>query len=302
MCAAQPHTSWVAGLSPWPADGFGLDRMLALLAELGDPQKAYPAVHVVGTNGKSTATRTIEEILLAEGLSVGATISPHVRSWSERIRVDGEEVDFEGALARVRPAAERLGATQFETHHRGGPGGVCGGRRRRRRRRGGAWRAARRHERARHARRAAHERVARAHRGAGRDAGADRAREAGSSACGDHSCHVGQHVRTRSCPGARSSSAAPARLPKPSSAGPAAADVAVHLPGRLERRGERRAPRRGPQPRGSRVAGAAASACGLLDRLLDPPRQGRAGDARGARDRRLALRRDPVVERAVAPG
>lgn len=115
MFAAQPQTSWVAGLSPWPEDGFGLDRMRALLAELGDPQTRYPAVHVVGTNGKSTATRTIEELLLAEGLSVGATVSPHVRSWSERIRVDGEEADLETALARVRPAAERLGATQFET-------------------------------------------------------------------------------------------------------------------------------------------------------------------------------------------
>jgi dihydrofolate synthase / folylpolyglutamate synthase len=49
-------TDWVAGLSPWPADGFGLDRVRALLAELGDPQLRYPAVHVVGTNGKSTTT------------------------------------------------------------------------------------------------------------------------------------------------------------------------------------------------------------------------------------------------------
>ena len=114
MCAAQPHTSWLAALSPWPAE-FGLGRMRALLAELGDPQRAYPAVHVVGTNGKSTATRTIEELLLADGLSVGATVSPHVGSWSERIRVNGDEADLETALGRVRPAAERLGATQFET-------------------------------------------------------------------------------------------------------------------------------------------------------------------------------------------
>jgi dihydrofolate synthase/folylpolyglutamate synthase len=110
-----PNTDWLASLSPWPADGFGLERMRALLAELGDPQEAYPAVHVVGTNGKSTATRTVEALLLAEGLSVGATVSPHVRSWSERITVDGAEADLEAALARVRPAAERLGATQFET-------------------------------------------------------------------------------------------------------------------------------------------------------------------------------------------
>ena len=109
------QTRWVASLSPWPADGFGLDRMRALLAGLGDPQRAYPAIHVVGTNGKSTATRTIEALLLADGLSVGATVSPHVAGWSERIRVGGRDADFERAVARVRPAAESLAATQFET-------------------------------------------------------------------------------------------------------------------------------------------------------------------------------------------
>jgi dihydrofolate synthase/folylpolyglutamate synthase len=101
-------------MSPWPRDGFGVDRMKRLLAALGDPQERYPAIHVVGTNGKSTATVTVEQLLLTEGLSVGSTISPHVAGWSERIRVNGEEVDFEAAVGRVRSAAERLGATQFE--------------------------------------------------------------------------------------------------------------------------------------------------------------------------------------------
>jgi len=105
---------WLDSLSPWPRE-FGLERMQALLAELGDPQNAYPAVHVVGTNGKSTAAVTVEQLLVAEGLSAGTTISPHVASWSERIRVNGVEVDFEEAVGQVRPAAERLGATQFET-------------------------------------------------------------------------------------------------------------------------------------------------------------------------------------------
>jgi dihydrofolate synthase / folylpolyglutamate synthase len=108
------QTEWLAGLSPWPKE-FGLGRMRTLLAALGDPQLAYPAIHVVGTNGKSTATRTIEALLLAEGLSVGATVSPHVRDWSERISVGGEPADVEAALARVRPEAESQGATQFET-------------------------------------------------------------------------------------------------------------------------------------------------------------------------------------------
>jgi dihydrofolate synthase/folylpolyglutamate synthase len=104
---------WLESLSPWP-ERFGLERMRALLAALADPQRALRAVHVVGTNGKSTATRTVEALLAAEGLHVGAYLSPHVRGWSERIRIGGEEADFDAAIARVRTEAERLGATQFE--------------------------------------------------------------------------------------------------------------------------------------------------------------------------------------------
>jgi dihydrofolate synthase / folylpolyglutamate synthase len=105
---------YVESLSPWPKDGFGLGRIKALLAELGEPQLRYPSIHVVGTNGKSTVTRTIEALLAREGLSVGAFLSPHVLGWSERIRVRGQEADFEAAIERVRSAAERIGATQFE--------------------------------------------------------------------------------------------------------------------------------------------------------------------------------------------
>jgi dihydrofolate synthase / folylpolyglutamate synthase len=114
MPSPAEHTAWLETLSPWPKE-FGLGRMRTLLAVLGDPQLAYPAIHVVGTNGKSTATRTIEALLLAEGVSVGATVSPHVRSWAERITVGGKEIDFEAAVGRVRPEAEAQSATQFET-------------------------------------------------------------------------------------------------------------------------------------------------------------------------------------------
>jgi dihydrofolate synthase / folylpolyglutamate synthase len=86
--------------------------MRALLAKLGDPQRRYPAVHVVGTNGKSTTTRMTETLLADAGLAVGAYLSPHIRGWSERIRVGGHEADFEEAVARVRPHAGD--ATQFE--------------------------------------------------------------------------------------------------------------------------------------------------------------------------------------------
>ncbi len=104
---------WVASLDPWPEE-FGLGRMRMLLDALGNPHQRYPSIHVVGTNGKSTATRTIEAQLASTGLNVGAYLSPHVRGWSERIRSGGDEADFERAIARVREAAVAVGATQFE--------------------------------------------------------------------------------------------------------------------------------------------------------------------------------------------
>ena len=115
---------WLDAMSPWPRDGFGLERMRALLAELGNPEAAYPAIHVVGTNGKSTATVTIEQLLLSEGLTVGSTISPHVASWSERIRLNGVDADFEEAVARVRAAGGAPGGDPVRDRHRGCSRGV----------------------------------------------------------------------------------------------------------------------------------------------------------------------------------
>src|SRR6059036_2272115 len=102
------QAEFVESLSPWPEE-FGLGRMRALLTELGEPQRAYPAIHVVGTNGKSTATRRAAAFLEREGLRTGAYTSPHVSGWSERIQVGLEDAGPEQALERVRPAAERLG-------------------------------------------------------------------------------------------------------------------------------------------------------------------------------------------------
>jgi dihydrofolate synthase/folylpolyglutamate synthase len=110
MCSS---VEYVESLTPWPEE-FGLERMRALLAELGNPQLRFRSIHVVGTNGKGTTTRTIEETLTAEGVLAGGYYSPHVTGWPERIRVAGEEADFSRAVDRVRPAAERLVATQFE--------------------------------------------------------------------------------------------------------------------------------------------------------------------------------------------
>src|SRR2546430_2005077 len=86
--------------------------MRALLAELDDPQLAFPSIHVVGTNGKSTTTRLTAALLRGEGLRVGAYTSPHVAGWHERLDTDPE--GFERAVQRVQGPAVRVGATQFE--------------------------------------------------------------------------------------------------------------------------------------------------------------------------------------------
>jgi dihydrofolate synthase / folylpolyglutamate synthase len=88
--------------------------MHRLVERLGHPERRYATIHVVGTNGKSTATRAIAALLRNEGRRAGAYTSPHVSGWSERIWVDGAEADFERAVARIRPEAEAIGATQFE--------------------------------------------------------------------------------------------------------------------------------------------------------------------------------------------
>jgi dihydrofolate synthase/folylpolyglutamate synthase len=88
--------------------------MEQLLDSLGHPERGYAAIHVVGTNGKSTATRTIAALLRAAGRRAGAYTSPHVSGWAERIWVDGAEADFERAVARIRPQAEAAAVTQFE--------------------------------------------------------------------------------------------------------------------------------------------------------------------------------------------
>ncbi len=104
---------WVESLNPWPPDGFGLERITALLERLGNPQQAFASVHVVGTNGKSTTARTIARLLAAEGLRAASYLSPHVAGWHERL--DTDAAGLERALARIRPAAESVGATQFES-------------------------------------------------------------------------------------------------------------------------------------------------------------------------------------------
>jgi dihydrofolate synthase / folylpolyglutamate synthase len=76
-----------------------LDRVAAVMDLLGDPQHAFPAIHVTGTNGKTSTTRIIEGILREMGLSTGRFTSPHLHDIRERIALNGSPIDAERFIA-----------------------------------------------------------------------------------------------------------------------------------------------------------------------------------------------------------
>jgi dihydrofolate synthase/folylpolyglutamate synthase len=90
---------------------FGLERMRRLLTALGSPQERFRAVHVVGTNGKSSTVRFTAALLEAHGLRTGAYLSPHLTSFSERIRIGDEDLSgaaFGAAIQRAAAAAVKV--------------------------------------------------------------------------------------------------------------------------------------------------------------------------------------------------
>ncbi|HEU4699863.1 MAG TPA: folylpolyglutamate synthase/dihydrofolate synthase family protein [Gemmatimonadales bacterium] len=96
---------------------FGLETTRALLAELGEPQRLLPVVHVGGTNGKGSVSTLVAEALREAGWRVGLYTSPHLVSFRERIRVDEVPIS-EAAVAswteRLQPLVVERGATFFE--------------------------------------------------------------------------------------------------------------------------------------------------------------------------------------------
>jgi len=72
-----------------------LDRVAALVDVLGDPHRAYPIIHITGTNGKTSTARMIESLLRERGLRTGRFTSPHLVSMRERISIDGQPLSAE---------------------------------------------------------------------------------------------------------------------------------------------------------------------------------------------------------------
>lgn len=82
----------------------GLERIAGLLEFMGDPQDAYPTIHIAGTNGKTTLSRMVQQILGAHGLATAGFTSPHLDTVEERFTLHGitiDSKDFTDAVADV---------------------------------------------------------------------------------------------------------------------------------------------------------------------------------------------------------
>src|SRR4051794_32552866 len=94
---------------------FGLERVAEALAAMGSPERAYTCVHIAGTNGKGSTAAMTESLLRAAGVRTGLFTSPHLARFTERIRVDGREVDGERLAALdARIVATGVPLTYFE--------------------------------------------------------------------------------------------------------------------------------------------------------------------------------------------
>ncbi|WSL80640.1 bifunctional folylpolyglutamate synthase/dihydrofolate synthase [Kitasatospora sp. NBC_01266] len=88
----------------WPENKLepSLDRISALMDILGEPQRAYPSIHITGTNGKTSTARMIEQLLNTFELRTGRYTSPHVESVTERISMDGQPISVDKFVETYR--------------------------------------------------------------------------------------------------------------------------------------------------------------------------------------------------------
>ncbi len=96
-----------------------LERIRVLVGLLGDPQEAYPSIHITGTNGKGSTAAMATALLGARGLKVGTYTSPNLSRVNERISRSGEPIDDDalvevlGSLSRLEPLMDER-PTRFE--------------------------------------------------------------------------------------------------------------------------------------------------------------------------------------------
>lgn len=115
MKKKEDVVEWIHSFLPFGIKP-GLQRMEALLKELGHPEKKLKAVHVGGTNGKGSTVSFIRHALEEAGYVVGTFTSPYVECFEERISVNGEPIEAEDLVDCanvIRPLVERLAETEL---------------------------------------------------------------------------------------------------------------------------------------------------------------------------------------------
>ena len=108
---AAPRQPASTGGGPGRVAKFDLRNISVLAEHLGSPHRAYPSVHVAGTNGKGSTAAMLESILRTAGYKTGLYTSPHLERINERIRINGSEIsdlEFAVAFTRVQELIERL--------------------------------------------------------------------------------------------------------------------------------------------------------------------------------------------------
>jgi dihydrofolate synthase / folylpolyglutamate synthase len=96
---------------------FDLAKIRDLMDVLGSPQRAYPSIHLTGTNGKTSTARMIDSLLRSHGLHTGRYTSPHLETVRERISLDGEPISEEELVAtyqEIEPLADLIDARVSE--------------------------------------------------------------------------------------------------------------------------------------------------------------------------------------------
>src|SRR3954452_9065668 len=106
-------------LARWPESRLDptLERIEQLTELLGDPQRAYPVIHLTGTNGKTSTSRLINGFVQAMGLRSGRFTSPHLESMTERICLDGAPLSEEKFVAAYNDVAPFAALVDADTTH-----------------------------------------------------------------------------------------------------------------------------------------------------------------------------------------
>ncbi len=116
MTDYQRTLDWLYALEAAKGMDFKLERVALALQRLGDPQRAYPALHIAGTNGKGSVAAMLDACLGAAGYRVGRYTSPHLVELGERITVGGEPMPREALVAIAEEIQRRHAGARHRPH------------------------------------------------------------------------------------------------------------------------------------------------------------------------------------------